>query len=70
MWWWFVLMGMFVSYVSMYVQLSIANVVTCNGSSLPLRLPDLTLALKGSYACSYAHDSPMYTIVALSYRGF
>lgn len=26
--WWFVLMGMFVSYLSMYVQLSIATVVT------------------------------------------
>lgn len=41
-----------------------------NGSSLPPRLPGLSLVLKALQASSSTGNAPVYTIVALSYRGF
>ena len=41
-----------------------------NGSSLPPRLPDLSHVLKSLHASSPAKRSRIYTIAALSYRGF
>ena len=44
--------------------------VTSNGSSLPPRLPGLSLVLKGLRASESTSNAPICTIVALSYRGF
>lgn len=54
------------------VQLSLNNAgdYFSNGSSLPPRLPGLSLVLKGLQASSSTSNAPIYTIVALSYRGF
>ena len=41
-----------------------------NGSSLPPRLPGLSQVLKAPQHDSSDDSSPLYTIVALSYRGF
>ncbi|KAL9134494.1 MAG: hypothetical protein Q9175_004326 [Cornicularia normoerica] len=60
----------FQGHVPTGVCTAIANAVSSNGSSLPPRLPSLSLVLEGLYACSPTNDAPTYTIVALSYRGF
>lgn len=55
--------------LAMY-KIDSANVMYSNGSSIPPRLPGLSLVLKNLQASNSSNDTPMYTVVAPSYRGF